>query len=191
MNRLLKKNLQETISIKEKILKNDSFHNNFDEIIKIILFKLNLGGKIFTAGNGGSAADSQHLSAELISKFKKDRDPIPSIALTTDTSIITSISNDYSFKNIFVRQIKGLYSENDILIAFSTSGNSKNIIELLKFSKKNKIFSILFTGLKYSESLKYCDYSIRVPSNVTPLIQECHMSIYHTLCEVIELNYKK
>lgn len=191
MNKLLKKNLQQTISIKEKILNNNSFHNNFDKIIKEILLKLSLGGKIFTAGNGGSAADSQHLSAELISKFKKERDPIPSIALTTDTSIITSISNDFSYKNIFVRQIKGLHQKNDILIAFTTSGNSKNIIELLKFTKKNNILSILLTGSKNSESLKYCDFSIRVPSNVTSLIQECHICIYHTLCEVLELSFKK
>lgn len=191
MNKLLKKNLQQTITIKEKILNNNSFHNNFDKIIEEILYKLSLGGKIFTAGNGGSAADSQHLSAELISKYKKERDPIPSIALTTDTSIITSISNDFSYKDIFVRQIKGLYQKNDLLIAFSTSGNSKNIIELLKFTKKNNILSILLTGLKNSESLKYCDFSIRVPSNVTPLIQECHICIYHTLCEVLELSFNK
>lgn len=191
MNIILKKNLLQTISIKEKLLNDKSFHIVFDKLLKEISKRLNKGGKIFTAGNGGSAADAQHLSAELVSKFKKNRDPIPSIALTTDTSIITSISNDFTFKDIFVRQIKALYSQNDILIAFSTSGESKNIIELLKFTKKNMIFSVLFTGLKSSNSLKYCDISIRVPSNITPLIQECHICIYHSLCEILELSIKK
>lgn len=145
------------------------------------------GKKIIFCGNGGSAADSQHLCAELVSKFLKNRKPIPSISLTTNTSTITSISNDFDYKFIFSKQIEALGKKNDVLIAISTSGKSKNIIEALKTSKKKGLKNILLTGNKVINK-KFCDVVLDVPADRVDRIQELHILIGHIICENIELH---
>ena len=137
-------------------------------------------------GNGGSAADAQHLACELVSKFNFDRKAIPSIALTTNTSILTAISNDYSFEKVFSRQVEGIAEKGDILIGISTSGTSKNVIEALKKGKEKGTINIAFIGNKKDKIKLYSDYLIDIPSNETPRIQEMHIIIGHIICDLVE-----
>ncbi|PID78336.1 MAG: phosphoheptose isomerase [Deltaproteobacteria bacterium] len=144
------------------------------------------GNKIFFMGNGGSAADSQHLAAELTGRFQKNRKALPAIALTTDTSAITAIGNDFSFDDIFKRQIQGLAVENDAVIGISTSGNSKNIISAIIEAEKKKCYTISLTGNNGGKLKEISKESIIVPSQITARIQEAHILIGHIICELIE-----
>ena len=174
-----------------EIISKDSFANDILKSIILIETALKKGNTIFWCGNGGSAADSQHLAAELVGRYKLNRKALKSIALTTDTSAITAISNDYDFSKIFSRQLQGIGSKNDLIITISTSGNSKNIIEVLKQAKKQKIKSISLLGNKGGSSKNYSDISLIVPSSDTARIQECHILIGHIFCETIDNFYKK
>tara|TARA_B100002019_G_C21265767_1_gene599345 strand:+ start:42 stop:608 length:567 start_codon:yes stop_codon:yes gene_type:complete len=162
--------------------------NNIEKCANVILNSLKKGNKVMFCGNGGSAADSQHLAAELVGRYKLDREPIAAIALTTDTSNITAIANDYSFEDIFSRQIKAIGKENDILYAISTSGNSKNIINAVKQAKEQNIISIGVTGKDGGEMKNLCDEIIQVPANSPDRIQEMHIAIGQIICEIVE-NY--
>jgi len=165
---------------------NNSDLRNIEKIINLMFVTLKNNSTIFWAGNGGSAAECQHMSAELVGKFKMNRKPLKSISLTVDTSAITAIGNDFGFKNIFSRQIEALGKKNDILIVMSTSGNSQNIIEVLKIAKKLKIKSIAMLGNEGGKCQKLSDYSIVINSKNTPRIQELHQIILHTICEKVE-----
>lgn len=147
---------------------------------------LQQGGKLLFCGNGGSAADSQHLAAELTGRFIKDRLPLAAMALSTDTSALTCIGNDYSFNEIFARQVVGLGRKGDVLIGISTSGNSRNVIRAVEEAQKLGIVSIGLLGRDGGQLKSLCDYCIVVPSDVTARIQECHILIGHTLCGLIE-----
>ena len=144
------------------------------------------GGCLYVAGNGGSAADSQHFVAEFISKLSKDRDPIKAISLTVDTSIITAIGNDYGFENIFSRQLEALINLNDVFFAITTSGKSKNILKAIKKAKEKGATTIMLTSKNYQELNKNCDLVLRAPGENTAEIQETHLIIYHTLCYLVE-----
>ena len=142
--------------------------------------------KILIAGNGGSAADSQHFAAELTGRFKKERVSLPAIALTTDTSALTAIGNDYGYKYVFSRQLEGLGNEGDIFIGISTSGNSKNIIEAIKKAKEKNLKVITLLGKDGGKMKKLGDINIIIPSNETPRIQEMHIMILHMICQIID-----
>jgi D-sedoheptulose 7-phosphate isomerase len=144
------------------------------------------GGKIMLCGNGGSAADSQHLAAELVGRFKKNRAPLAAIALTTDTSIITAVGNDFGFDSIFKKQVQALANKNDILIAISTSGNSQNIIEALKVAQEKNIFTIGLLGKDGGAIKKHVDLELIINAENTARIQELHILIGHIICEIIE-----
>lgn len=147
---------------------------------------LRQGGKILFCGNGGSAADSQHLAAELTGRFIKDRPPLAALALSTDTSALTCIGNDYSFDEVFARQVAGLGRAGDLLVGISTSGNSRNVIRAVEEAHKLGIQSLGLLG-RYGGQLRgLCTHSVVVPSQVTARIQECHILIGHTLCGLIE-----
>ena len=180
----IKKTLEE-ISNNFKIL---SDHNceEIEQASKLMIQSLSKGGKIIFCGNGGSAADSQHLSAELIGRYRKNRKPLPSISLTTDTSVITCIANDFGYEKIFERQLQGLGQKGDLLIAFSTSGNSKNIVNVLKMAKNLKIKSISLLGNKGGLCKNISNYSYIVPSNSTANIQEVHHLIGHMFCSLVD-----
>ena len=158
------------------------------EIIDIINENIENNGKILLCGNGGSAADAQHLSAEFLVRLRPNinRKPIPAISLAMDTSTITACGNDYSFNKLFSRNLEALSNSNDILIVISTSGNSKNILNVLKTAKRLKIFSIGLLGNKGGEAKKYCDKSIIVKSPNTATIQECHIFLGHYIFEQVE-----
>lgn len=183
---LLKKTIEENIKLKEDLLKEE----NINKIIKageVIRTTLKNNGKVLLCGNGGSAADCQHFAGEMVGRFKKERKPFPFISLTTNTSIITSIGNDYSFKNIFERQVEGLGKDGDVLICFSTSGKSENIILAAKKGKELNMKVISFTGKEPNPLSEISDITLSVPSTETPRIQEIHTLIYHLLCSIIEL----
>lgn len=147
------------------------------------------GNKILLCGNGGSAADSQHLAAELVGRFKKERAPLPAIALTTNTSTITAIANDYDFASIFTRQIEAIGQAGDALIAISTSGNSNNIIAAVQLARARNISTIALTGGSGGKLRDQVDFCLSAPSNETDLIQEFHIAIGHILCDSIESHF--
>ncbi len=144
------------------------------------------GNKILLFGNGGSAADAQHIAAEIVGRYKSDRVALPAIALTTDTSAITAIGNDFGFSKIFKRQVEALANENDLLIGISTSGNSKNVLKALKFGKKIGCKTIGLSGGDGGKMGKFCDLNIIVPSNDTPRIQEMHILIGHIVAQAVD-----
>ena len=170
-----------------KIIKDVSkVSKTIEKTIEIIIKCLQSNKKILLCGNGGSAADSQHIAAEFIGRFNLERKSLPAISLTTDTSIITSIGNDYSFEDIFSRQCESLVLEGDIVIGISTSGNSQNIINALKKSKSKGAITIGVLGNGGGEIKKIVDISIIVSSSKTPRIQEAHRTIFHIICDIVE-----
>ncbi len=138
------------------------------------------------AGNGGSAADAQHIAAELVGRFLRERKALPAMALTTDTSILTAIGNDYSFENVFSRQVEALGQAGDVAIGISTSGNSKNVIKAIQTAKKMEMITIGFTGESGGELKNCIDFCFQAPSQSTPHIQEAHLAVAHALCDIVE-----
>ena len=177
-------------SVVSSIVANKGLQSKIEQLALLIVSSLKKGGKIMFIGNGGSAADSQHMAAEYVSRFAFDRKGLPGIALTTDTSILTAIGNDYSFDNVFSRQLNALGNEGDILIAYSTSGRSLNIVKAINEAKSMGIYSVLFTGLEGS-ALSNADLTIASPSSSTPHIQEGHLILGHLLCYLVEKLYFK
>lgn len=153
---------------------------------ELLLDAVQSGRRLFTCGNGGSAADSQHFAAEFVCKYKDDRRPLPAIALTTDTSALTAIGNDYGFEEIFRRQVSALGSPGDVLVAMTTSGASKNVLLALDEAKKKKMKTMVLTGTRGAGLAKLVDCAIIVPSEETARIQEIHELVYHAWCEYID-----
>ena len=147
--------------------------------------------KVLVAGNGGSAADAQHIAAEFVSKFFYERQALSAIALTTNTSILTSIGNDYDHKMVFARQLQAHGRKGDVFIAISTSGTSKNIVKAAEYAKKCGLISIALTGMKESPLDNLADYVIKVPSQITPIIQESHIMIAHIICALVEQSFNQ
>ena len=172
-------------------LKSNLSEDTIETIIKKIINCFDKNGKLIFCGNGGSASDSQHLAAEFIGRYKLDRKPLPAIALNTDTSVLTAISNDLGYAKVFERQIEALANENDILFAISTSGKSINVINAVNAAKKLKVFTICFTGVKNNKLSDLTDISINVPAEQVNHIQEMHIMIGHFICELVEKHYQK
>ena len=180
---IFKKNLEEHINLIQKL---PEIESNINDAADIMYKALKNNGKLIFCGNGGSASDAQHISAEFIGRFVNERPPIHSIAISTDTSALTCISNDYGYENVFSRQIQGIGTPNDCFIGISTSGNSMNIINALKQANKMDISTIGILGRDGGKMLDFCDYNIIVPSSITARIQEMHILIGHTLVEIVE-----
>jgi len=144
------------------------------------------GGKLLFAGNGGSAADAQHVAAEFLCRFAFDRHPLPAIALTTDTSVLTAIGNDYGYDHVFERQLRGLARKGDAFIAISTSGRSVNVLSALKAAREIGVTTIGFSGAKSPDMRALCDLFLAVPSEETALIQQIHLAAYHAICSIVE-----
>ena len=185
----IKRIFSDALKVKQKSLENNL--NDMAKAVAVVLSVLKGGGKIILFGNGGSAADSQHLAAEFIGRFQKERRSIPAIALTTDTSILTALSNDYGFDIVFARQIEGLGRRKDIAIALSTSGNSKNVVEGLKAAKKKGMKTISLTGGNGGKVARMTDISLIVPSKNTARVQESHICMAHAICDLVEQGFKK
>ncbi|MDC1418070.1 D-sedoheptulose 7-phosphate isomerase [Candidatus Thioglobus sp.] len=179
--------------INEHIKVSNLLHKKTEEIINISQLCINSiqnDGKILLFGNGGSAADAQHIAAELVGRYKIERRGIPAIALTTDTSILTAIGNDYGYSHIFDRQVEALADSSDVVIGISTSGSSINVINGLKVASKLGCKTIGFSGQDGGEMKQICDINIAIPSLDTPRIQEMHILIGHIICNLIEIEFK-
>ncbi len=187
----LKQNIETSISNYKLIFSDKNFILKYRKALEILKKSLKNKGKIIFAGNGGSAADAQHLSAELTGRYLKNRKSISSISITTDTSAITSIANDISYKKIFTRQLEGIANKNDLFFSITTSGKSENIIDALSYCKSNNIKSLCLTKKKYPKKLdKLADIVLDVPANRVDRIQEMHIFIGHNLCEELENTVK-
>jgi D-sedoheptulose 7-phosphate isomerase len=182
----IKNYIKDSIATKQKIFNDEKMIFAIEKIAEVIIKAYKENKKVLIAGNGGSAADAQHIAGELVSKFYFDRPGLSAIALNANTSIITAIANDYGYEQIFSRQIQANGQIGDIFIGISTSGNSKNIVLALEEAKKKGLVTICLTGEKPCKSDELCDYVIKVPSSETPKIQESHIMIGHIVCAIVE-----
>lgn len=180
--------IKDSISVKELILNDPQMLSLIERSVEIVTQAYQRGFKTLLAGNGGSAADAQHIAGEFVSRFYFDRPGIPSIALTTDTSIITAIGNDYGFEKLFERQVQAQGQKGDVFIGITTSGNSENIIRALSACREKEIKTIILTGKTGGKVSDLCDVCIKVPSTETPRIQEAHILIGHIICCIVEEN---
>ncbi len=184
MKEKIRKILKDSIKVKELILKTQV--STIELIAKEIISCLKNGHKVILFGNGGSAADSQHLAAELVGRFQKERRPLAAISLNVNTSVITALANDYGYEYVFARQIEALAGAGDITIGISTSGKAKNVITAIKKAKQMNIKTIGLTGDSGGELAKITDIAIMVPSHITARIQEAHILIGHIICQLVE-----
>ena len=184
MRERIKDILLESIQVKEEILRNQI--GAIAEIAELMIDCLKKDGKVIIFGNGGSASDSQHIAAELVGRFKKDRSALAGIALTSNTSILTSLANDYGYDVVFSRQIEALGKKNDVVLGISTSGKAKNVALGIKQAKKMGIKTVALSGGDGGDIVKLADVSLVVPSKITARIQEAHITIAHIICEMIE-----
>lgn len=189
MKEIISKNFYETARLLEDTLKVET--NNIESATNALISAYKNNKKLLIAGNGGSAADSQHIAAELVNRFYLDRKPLRAISLTTDTSIITSWANDQSYEQIFERQIEALGDKGDVFLAISTSGNSKNLIRAARKANELEMLTIGLSGNSGGQLKDICKYNIIVPSKDTARIQEIHHVIYHTMCEIVEREFYK
>ena len=188
MNNLISEIIKNSILVKEKILNDEQQIQNINNVVNIVTKAFNDGNKVLFCGNGGSAADAQHLAAEFSGRFYKDRKALPSEALHCNTSYITAVGNDYGYEYVYSRIIEGIGNKGDILFGISTSGNSKNIVNAFKIAQEIGVITIAMVGEKNGEINNYSDVILSVPSFDTPRIQECHIMIGHIICELVESN---
>jgi len=185
MARAIERSFQESIAAKTQFLKQHAAA--LQAVIEVVVERLVAGNKIFFFGNGGSAADAQHLAAEFVNRFQIERPPLPAIALTTDTSILTSIGNDYGYADVFAKQLKALGREGDVAVALSTSGNSPNVLRALEVAKKIGIVTVGMTGGDGGKLAPIVDHHLCVSSTkATPRIQETHILIGHVICDLVD-----
>lgn len=182
----IKKYISDSISTKTKILNDEKIIATIQKVAEVIVDAYKNDKKVLTAGNGGSAGDAQHIAGEFVSKFFFDRPGLSAFALSTDTSILTAIGNDYGYELSFARQVQANANEGDVFIGISTSGNSKNIVKAIEEAKKKGVVAVGLVGEKECEMDKICDYIIKVPSISTPTIQESHIMIGHIICAIVE-----
>lgn len=178
--------IQDSISVKELVLKDEGLRNTLHDCIKAMVTAFKNGNKILFCGNGGSAADAQHLAAEFSGRFYTDRDALPAEALHVNTSYLTAVANDYSYDVVYSRLVKGLGRKGDILVGLSTSGNSANIVKAFEAAKEKEMITIAFTGKTGGLLKALSDYLINVPSTDTPRIQESHILLGHIICQLVE-----
>lgn len=186
MKAYIKNYIEKSIEIKNKVLSDSHLISEIETVANVIIDAYKQNKKVLIAGNGGSAADAQHIAAELVAKFLKERAAFNAIALTTNTSILTAVGNDYGHEFIFARQIQAYGNKGDVYIAISTSGKSQNILQSIEEAKKHGLIVVGLTGHNITKMDEMCDYIIKVPSTSTPMIQESHIMIAHILCALVE-----
>jgi D-sedoheptulose 7-phosphate isomerase len=180
--------IQASIDVKKQLLADENLVQQIQTITDVITNAFQNGNAVYFAGNGGSAADAQHLAAEFSGRFYKDRKALPSDALHCNSSYLTAVANDYSYDVIYARLLEGLAKPGDVLVGISTSGNSENIVKAFEMAKTIGVTTIGFTGQKGGKMKDLGDYLINVPSNTTPRIQESHILVGHIICELVEIN---
>jgi D-sedoheptulose 7-phosphate isomerase len=189
MQEKIKKIISESIDVKSKVLANEQLLQTVEKIAAEMVKALKNGNRIYFCGNGGSAADAQHLAAEFTGRFYLDRDALPAEALHVNSSYMTAVANDYSYDVIYARLIKGIGMPGDFLVGLSTSGNSTNIIKAFEVAREKKIFTVGFTGETGGAMKALSDYLVNVPSKNTPRIQESHIMLGHIICQLVEEVY--
>jgi D-sedoheptulose 7-phosphate isomerase len=186
MTQQIKDIIKASIDTKQKMYNDEAMISLLNKIAEVTSGAFKNGNKVLFCGNGGSAADAQHIAAELSGRFYTDRDPLPAEALHVNSSYLTAVANDYSYDVVYSRMIKGIGKKGDVLFAISTSGNSKNIILAVEEARKQGMITIGLTGEKGGKMKDSCDYILRIPSNDTPRIQESHIMAGHIICQLIE-----
>ena len=187
-NSRIKDIIKASITVKEQLLQNESLLEQIETSVEVITNAFKNGNAVYFAGNGGSAADAQHLAAEFSGRFYKDRKALPSDALHCNSSYLTAVANDYSYEVIYSRLLEGLAKKGDLLVGISTSGNSKNIVKAFEMAESMGVTTIAFTGEKGGQMKSMANFVINVPSNTTPRIQESHILVGHIICELVEEN---
>jgi D-sedoheptulose 7-phosphate isomerase len=182
----IKKIISASIEIKQQLLSDDNLLQTIEKVVEVITAAFQAGKKVYFCGNGGSAADAQHLAAEFSGRFYIDRKALPAEALHCNTSYLTAVGNDYSFDDIYARMIDGFGMPGDVLVGLSTSGNSKNIIKAFESAHQKKIVTVGFTGASGGQLKSLSDYLINIPSTDTPRIQESHILAGHIICQLVE-----
>lgn len=180
--------IQNSIDVKQSLLQNETLISQIETVVDVVTKAFQNGHAVYFAGNGGSAADAQHLSAEFSGRFYKDRKALPSDALHCNSSYLTAVANDYSYDVIYARLLEGLAKKGDVLIGISTSGNSGNIVKAFEKAKEMGVITVGFTGSKGGKMKDQADFLINVPSDTTPRIQEAHILVGHIICELVENN---
>jgi len=186
MSEKIKNIIEESISVKEKVLKSDRIIETLQKIVNELVAALKKGNRIYFCGNGGSAADAQHLAAEFSGRFYTDRDALPAEALHCNTSYLTAVANDYSYDVVYARLVKGIGQKGDVLVGLSTSGNSSNIVKAFEVAKEKGILTIGFTGEGGGKMKSLSDFLLDIPSKNTPRIQESHIMLGHIICQLVE-----
>jgi D-sedoheptulose 7-phosphate isomerase len=186
MEKRIQQILQESIEVKQALLTNDQLLKAIEHTVEVMVHTFQEGGKVLFCGNGGSAADAQHIAAELSGRFYQDRDPLFAEALHVNTSYLTAVANDYGYDAVFARLVKAMGRPGDILVGLSTSGNSKNVLQALKEAHSLGMTTVGMTGAEGGAMREASDILLNVPSQVTPRIQEAHITLGHILCELVE-----
>jgi D-sedoheptulose 7-phosphate isomerase len=189
MNNKIKGIIQASIETKQQVLNDEKLLGVIERIVVVITDAFKMGNRIYFCGNGGSAADAQHLAAEFSGRFYTDRKALPAEALHCNTSYLTAVANDYGYDVVYSRMIEGIGETGDVLIGLSTSGNSANIVKAFEVAKKKGIVTIAFTGITGGQMKSVSDYLINIPSTDTPRIQESHITIGHIICQLVEERY--
>lgn len=186
MKKSIEKTVLENIELQKSLLLNNEFIESISRVVRLIFQVLESQGKIVICGNGGSASDSQHFAAELIGRFKSERDPLPAMCINSDVATMTAIANDYGYDNVFLRQTEGILMQNDILIGLSTSGESSNVYNAILEAKRKGIKTVAFLGKSGGRIKSIADEYILIPSYNTARIQECHLTCIHIICNLLE-----
>jgi D-sedoheptulose 7-phosphate isomerase len=185
----IKSIIQASINVKQQISENEEMLSTIEKVVEVIVSSLQNKGRIYFCGNGGSAADAQHLAAEFSGRFYTDRKALPAEALHCNTSYLTAVANDYSYDVVYSRLVEGIANAGDVLVGLSTSGNSANIVRAFETAKEKNIITVGFTGLSGGTMKTVSDYLFNIPSTDTPRIQESHIMIGHIICQLVEENY--
>jgi D-sedoheptulose 7-phosphate isomerase len=189
MSDLVREKLLEGIGVLEAVARDTALHATLEAAAEATMEALKAGRKLMAAGNGGSAADAQHLAAEIVCRLADDRPAMRAVALTTDSSILTAVANDYGFERIFARQIEAIGQAGDVFLGISTSGNSPNVLRALELSRRMGITTIGLTGRTGGKMPPLCDYCLQIPSDVTMYIQQAHLALEHIFCMIVERRY--
>ncbi|MDO5061761.1 MAG: SIS domain-containing protein [Peptostreptococcaceae bacterium] len=191
MKEIIRNSFERSIEVKKRILESTELLEKIEGAVELINGALSDQGKVILCGNGGSASDALHIAGEMLGRFKKERGAIPAIVLNADVATMTAISNDYGFEDVFKRQLMGLMRPEDVFVAISTSGNSKNVLAAIKWAHSANRKTIALLGKDGGDIRSYADISIIVPSDDTARIQESHITIGHILCELVEMEFMK
>jgi D-sedoheptulose 7-phosphate isomerase len=189
MRDTIKKIIEESVAVKQHLLADEKILLTLEKVTDVIVGALKNGNRVYFCGNGGSAADAQHLAAELSGRFYKDRDALPAEALHCNSSYLTAVANDYGYDVVYSRLVKGICNKGDVLIGLSTSGNSANITKAFEVAREKNVITVAFTGSSGGMIKAHSDYLLNVPSADTPRIQESHIMLGHIICQLVEEKY--